>query len=191
MYNFYAYLYRMKYINRWGLMRNTETENIKEHSFDVACLTHALCLLSEEPVDTEKAVLMALYHDLTETITGDLATPVKYFDPEIRTAYKRVERIAADKLLEQLPPETAERYRPLIAEQDGPEARLVKAADKLSAYIKCATELKAGNTEFSAAAEATLAAVRALRCQAADLFCEKYLESYLLSLDELKQTGVK
>lgn len=191
MYSFYAYLHRMKYINRWGLMRNTETENIKEHTLDVAFIAHALAILSVQrlgkQVDPEKTVLLALFHDVTEVITGDLATPIKYFDPEIRDSYKRIEAVAADKLLEMLPEDMRGAYAPLLNAEEGEEARLVKAADKLSAHIKCLTELKAGNSEYAAAAKATGRAIAKMNCPEAQIFIDEFIQSYTLSLDELNK----
>lgn len=191
MYSFYAYLHRMKYINRWGLMRNTETENIKEHTLDVVVIAHALAVIARErlgkSIDVEKVMLRALLHDVTEVITGDLATPIKYFDPEIRDSYKRIEEIAADKLLEMLPSDMRCAYEPYMCTEDSEEERLVKAADKISAHIKCLTELKAGNGEYAAAAKATGKAVEKFNCPEAKIFIDEFISSYTLSLDELNK----
>ena len=154
---FFALISRMRYIGRWGLMRNTRVENVSEHSHMVAILAHALAVLKNERfgghVDPGEAAVAALYHDAPEILTGDLPTPVKYFNPDIQGAYKQVEAVAADQLLALLPEELRALYRPYVSETCDPEIHaLVKAADKLSAYIKCVEELKAGNLEFREAA---------------------------------------
>ena len=163
-YNFFALMGRMKYIDRWGLMRNTQVENIQEHSHMVAVLAHALAVIGREKfggrVDPGEAAIAGLYHDASEILTGDLPTPVKYDNPAIKEAYKAVERVAADKLLTMLPPELGEAFAPYVREELESELlTVVKAADKLSAYLKCVEELKAGNTEFKKAKEQTYAAL--------------------------------
>lgn len=189
-YPFYAMLSRMKNISRWALMHNTRTENICEHSQEVAVLAHALGLLQNRrfggKVNVERCVLIALYHDATEILTGDMPTPVKYDNPAIREAYKQVEAVAADKLLSLLPPELEPDYRTLFLPSDSEEQRIVKAADKLSALIKCVEEIKQGNREFSKALKSTEAAVRALNLPAADYFLKECLPAYKLTLDELQ-----
>lgn len=189
--HFFAYLSRMKLIQRWSLMRNIQPENIQEHSQQVAVLAHALCEIDnayfQGGSDAGKAVLLALYHDVGEVIIGDLPTPVKYFNPEIKRAYGEIEDVARDKLLSLLPPELAQRYRPLFfADTESREARFVKAADKLAAYIKCVEEISAGNREFSQAERS----VRAELARFDDLpavgwFVAHCLDSFAMTLDEL------
>lgn len=187
---FYAMLSRMKYINRWALMRNTREENICEHSHEVAVLAHALALLHNRRfgghADPGRCALLALYHDAPEILTGDLPTPVKYDNPAIREAYRQVEDIASDRLLSLLPAELRPDYRPLLKDEgeDREERLLIKAADKLSALIKCVEELRQGNREFAQARLSTEQAVRALGLPAADYFLEEFLPAYELTLDE-------
>ena len=189
--HFFAYLSRMRYISRWGLMRNTFQENIQEHSHMVAVLAHALAVIRRDifsrPADPGLAASAALFHDASEILTGDLPTPVKYANPEIRDAYKQVESVAAHKLLSMLPGALQGAYTPLLTEDYDPATReLVKAADKLSAHIKCLEELKAGNREFAAAAEQTLAALKAMEVPEVDYFLDHFLPSFSLTLDELQ-----
>ena len=187
---FYAMLSRMKYINRWALMRNTREENICEHSHEVAVLAHALALLHNRRfggrADPGRCALLALYHDAPEILTGDLPTPVKYDNPAIREAYRQVEDVASDRLLSLLPEELRPDYQPLLKDEgeDREERLLVKAADKLSALIKCVEELRQGNREFAQARLSTERAVRALGLPAADYFLEEFLPAYELTLDE-------
>ena len=156
---FFALISRMRYIGRWGLMRNTFEENIQEHSHMVAVLAHGLAMIQRdilgEPADPDRCAVAALFHDASEILTGDLPTPIKYYNPEIKSAYKQIEAVSCEKLLALLPPELQAGYRPLLFESDPGTAKIVKAADKLSAYIKCVEELKAGNSEFEAAARQT------------------------------------
>lgn len=187
---FYALLGRMRYITRWGLMRNTFSENIQEHSHQVAVLAHALALIRRdilhlEGPDPNRCAVAALYHDATEILTGDLPTPIKYYNPEIKTAYKQVEHIAGERLLTMLPPELRNSYAPLVMEEDEQIGRTVKAADKLSAYIKCVEEQKAGNSEFDSAAEQTMEAMRAMGLPELDWFVENCLLPFSLNLDQL------
>ena len=187
--SFFALTSRMKYISRWGLMRNSRTENIAEHSLETAIITHLLCELRNRrfggSVDVSKAVLTAVYHDVPEIITGDLPTPVKYYDPEIKSAYKRVEEAAAEKLEDSLPEDLRPAYSPLLRESADPEiAALVKAADKLSALIKCIEERRSGNEDFAEAERSTLAAVRAMNLKEAEVFLDEFLPAYGLTLDE-------
>lgn len=191
--HFFAVLSRMKYINRWALMRNTRQENICEHSQDVAVLAHALAVLTNRRfgghVDAGSCVLLALYHDAPEIFTGDLPTPVKYDNPAIRDAYRQVETVSAEKLLSMLPDDLRADYRELLLSREGEkrypeEYRLVKAADKLSALIKCVEELQQGNREFEQARRACEAAVRRMRLPAADCFLEEFLPAFELTLDE-------
>ena len=187
---FYALLGRMRYITRWGLMRNTFSENIQEHSHQVAVLAHALALIRREILhlpgpDPDKCAVAALYHDASEILTGDLPTPIKYYNPDIKQAYKQVERIAGERLLDLLPQQLKDCYAPLIFEDDEAVKPVVKAADKLSAYIKCIEEQKAGNTEFDSAAEATLAALRKMDLPELTWFIENCLDPFRKNLDQL------
>ena len=187
---FYALLGRMRYITRWGLMRNTFSENIQEHSHQVAVLAHALALIRRDILhlpgpDPDKCAVAALYHDASEILTGDLPTPIKYYNPHIRTAYKEVERIAGQRLLEMLPPALQEAYRPLVLEENEAITAVVKAADKLSAYIKCVEEQKAGNTEFDSAATQGMQAMKAMELPELNWFIENCLEPFSLNLDQL------
>ena len=189
-YRFFAFLSRMRYITRWGLMRNTFSENIQEHSHMVAVLAHGLAMIRREilglPADPERCATAALFHDASEILTGDLPTPIKYFNPEIKAAYKQVEYISGTKLLDMLPEELREHYAPLVYENDESVLPIVKAADKLSAHIKCLEELKAGNTEFEAAAIQTKEALIAMDLPELNWFLEHCLPSFSRSLDELE-----
>ncbi|MCR4839134.1 MAG: 5'-deoxynucleotidase [Eubacterium sp.] len=194
--HFFATLSRMKYIERWALMRSSRPENISEHSLDVAMIAHALAVIGNvrynRDVDAEKAALIGLYHDASEIITGDMPTPVKYFNANIRNAYKDVEAIANDRLLSQLPEDLRPAYETIFRpdKTDEREAllhRLVKAADKISALIKCIEEERSGNQEFKSAKEST---ERALKYMAEELpevrdFLRDFLPSYGKTLDEL------
>ncbi len=187
---FYALLGRMRYITRWGLMRNTFSENIQEHSHQVAVLAHALALIRRqilklEGPDPERCAVAALYHDASEILTGDLPTPIKYYNPDIKDAYKQVERIAGERLLAMLPEELADSYASLVLESDEQINAVVKAADKLSAYIKCIEEQKAGNTEFDSAAAQTMAAMTAMDRPELVWFIENCLEPFSRNLDQL------
>ncbi len=187
---FYALLGRMRYITRWGLMRNTFSENIQEHSHQVAVLAHALALIRREILhldgpDPDRCAVAALYHDASEILTGDLPTPIKYYNPDIKQAYKQVERIAGERLLDMLPPELRSCYASLVLEDEEDVMPIVKAADKLSAYIKCVEEQKAGNTEFDSAAGLTLAALKKLEMPELDWFMDNCLEAFSLNLDQL------
>lgn len=187
---FYALMGRMRYITRWGLMRNTFSENISEHSHITAVLAHALALIRRDILqlpgpDPDRCAVAALYHDASEILTGDLPTPIKYYNPDIKTAYKQVERVAGERLLEMLPPELRESYAPLVLEDDRELEPIVKAADKLSAHIKCLEEQKAGNTEFDTAAKQTWEAMRAMKLPELDWFLEHCLSPFSLTLDQL------
>ena len=187
---FYALLGRMKYITRWGLMRNTFSENIQEHSHQVAVLAHALALIRRdilhlEGPDPDRCAVAALYHDASETLTGDMPTPIKYYNPDIKAAYKQVERVAGRRLLDMLPPELRASYEHLVMEDDPEVTPTVKAADKLSAYIKCIEEKKAGNTEFDSAAQSTMEAMTAMEIPELDWFIENCLPAFCLNLDQL------
>ena len=190
--SFFAMLFRMKYINRWGLMRNTRWENLSEHSLETAMLAHILAVIGNRRLKRqyplEHIVLHALYHDCSEILTGDLPTPIKYYNPAIRDSYKAVESVAQDRLLSMLGEELAEEYEPILKESDVDVANLVKAADKLSAYIKCVEEGKAGNNEFRAAAEQILDALRQNPLPEVHYFMEHFLPAFELTLDELNET---
>ena len=188
--DFFALMGRMRYITRWGLMRNTFSENVQEHSHQVAVLAHALALIRREVLklegpDPDRCAVAALYHDATEILTGDLPTPIKYYNPSIRTAYKQVERIAGERLLDILPEALRESYAPLVLEEDESVEPIVKAADKLAAHIKCIEERKAGNTEFDSAAELTRKAMEEMDRPELNWFIENCLASFCLNLDQL------
>lgn len=187
---FYALLGRMRYITRWGLMRNSFSENIQEHSHQVAVLAHALGLIRRDILklpgpDPERCAVAALYHDVSEIVTGDLPTPIKYYSPTIRDAYKQVEHIAGERLLDMLPPELRSSYVDYIHESDEELNPIVKAADKLSAYIKCVEEQKAGNKEFESAAMQTMAAMHAMDLPELEWFIYHCLPAFGYNLDEL------
>ena len=188
---FYALMGRMRYITRWGLMRNTFSENIQEHSHQVAVLAHALAVIRRDVLglpgaDPDKCAVAALYHDASEILTGDLPTPIKYYNPDIKSAYKQVERIAGERLLQMLPPQLVASYEHLVLEDDEAVLPTVKAADKLSAYIKCVEELKAGNNEFREAAAQTRRALEEYGLTEVDYFMSTFMDSFSLTLDELK-----
>ena len=181
----------MKHIKRWALMRNTWQEDIAQHSLQVAMIAHALAVLRNERfgggANPERAMALAVYHEAPEVITGDMATPIKYFNPGIRSAYKEIEGIAADKLHSMLPDDLRPAYAPLLLDPErDPEWRRVKAADKLSAYIKCVEELKAGNLEFKKAAEQTRRALDEMKMPELDYFMAHCMESFSMTLDELE-----
>ena len=187
---FYALMGRMRYITRWGLMRNTFSENIQEHSHQVAVLAHALALIRRdilglEGPDPNRCAVAALYHDASEILTGDLPTPIKYYNPDIKDAYKQVERIAGERLLDMLPPALRASYEHLVLEDDETVEPIVKAADKLSAHIKCLEEQKAGNTEFDSAASQTWESMKAMHLPELDWFLDNCLGAYSLNLDQL------
>ena len=188
--HFFAYISRMRFIQRWALMRNTAPENVQEHSHQVAVLAHALAVLRNEKfgghVDAGAVAVAALYHDASEILTGDMPTPIKYDNPAIRTAYKDVEAVAEHKLLNMLPEELRGVYAPILTVEDPEIEALVKAADKLSAYIKCVEELKAGNNEFREAAAQTRKALESYGMPEVESFLETFMDSFSLTLDELK-----
>ena len=190
MSSFFAYISRMRYIKRWALMRNSSEENIQEHSHMVAVLAHALAVIRNRnfggSVDVGRVTAAALYHDASEILTGDMPTPIKYYNPAIRESYKDIERAANEKLLAMLPEELREDYAPILCSEDAEIHRIVKAADKLSAYIKCTEELKAGNREFAQAAEQTLAALRSYEMPELEYFMKHCLPAFSLTLDELQ-----
>ena len=188
---FFALLSRMRFIARWGLMRSSIPENVQEHSHETAVYAHALGLIRREvfhrPCDAERLAVLALYHDASETLTGDLPTPVKYYDRRIRTAYKDVERQAEEKLLTLLPEELRTAYAPVLSPQTADEElwQLVKAADKLSALTKCIAERKAGNLEFLSAESAARSAIEKMALPEAEWFLSHCVPAYELNLDEL------
>ncbi len=189
--HFYAMLSRMKYINRWGLMNNTKYENLSEHSIQVAMIAHCLVLIHNKRfggnLNGERAALLAVYHDSTEIITGDMPTPIKYFNPDIKSAYKEIENRAADKLVSMLPEDFREDMEQIIKISGSEDDKLkvfVKAADKLSALIKCIEEIKMGNTEFSKAKEATQNAIHKMNLPEVKVFEEEFLPSFYLTLDD-------
>jgi len=189
---FYALMGRMRYITRWGLMRNTFSENIQEHSHQVAVLAHALALIRRDILglpgpDPDRCAVAALYHDASEILTGDLPTPIKYYNPEIKGAYKEVERIAGEKLLSMLPQQLRDSYAHLILEDDQEILPIIKAADKLSAHIKCLEEQKAGNTEFDSAARQTWDAMKSMALPELEWFLAECLGAFSLNLDELEK----
>ncbi|MBQ1169335.1 MAG: 5'-deoxynucleotidase [Oscillospiraceae bacterium] len=187
---FYALLGRMRYITRWGLMRNTFSENISEHSHMTAVLAHALALIRRDILnlptpDPDRCAVAALYHDASEILTGDLPTPIKYYTPEIKEAYKQVERVAGNRLLDMLPPQLRASYEHLVLEDEEDVLPFVKAADKLSAHIKCLEEQKAGNTEFDTAAKQTWESMKAMNRPELDWFLANCLGAFALNLDQL------
>ena len=188
--HFFAYISRMRFIQRWALMRNTAPENVQEHSHQVAVLAHALAVIRNEKfggsIDAGAVTVAALYHDASEILTGDMPTPIKYDNPAIRKAYKDVEAVAERKLLDMVPAELRRAYEPVLTDVGGDTERLVKAADKLSAYIKCVEELKAGNLEFREAAAQTRAALEAYDLPEVAYFMDTFMDSFSLTLDQLK-----
>ncbi|HCC35189.1 MAG TPA: 5'-deoxynucleotidase [Ruminococcaceae bacterium] len=188
--HFFAQLSRMKYISRWGLMRNTRPENLSEHSLEVAVLAHALCVIKNRRfsgnLSPERAALLGIYHDAGEILTGDMPTPVKYYNPEIKSAYKQVERMAGQHLISSLPDDLRGDFSPLIdqREEDAELIKIVKAADKLSALIKCMEEQRNGNREFDHALTSTKEILERMRMPEVDCFMREFLESFALTLDE-------
>ena len=188
--NFFALISRMRYIERWSLMRNSIHENIQEHSHMVAVIAHVLGVIRRDvfgiPCDADACATVALYHDASEILTGDLPTPIKYHDDEIMSAYRRVETIASKKLLGMLPEELQAAFEPILTGQTQRELHpIVKAADKLSAYIKCIEERKAGNNEFLNAEKQTLEAIHAYNMPEAEYFIEHFIPAFEKTLDEL------
>ena len=191
MNNFFGMLSRMKYINRWGLMRNNINENIAEHSLQVAIIAHGLAVIGNKRfgrnLNAEYIAMMGIKHDTTEIITGDLPTPIKYYAPEIRDAYKKVENIAANQLLKELPEDMQEAYEDILIEDDSIEWKYVKAADKLSAYIKCIEEKNTGNTDFAKAEDTIRKALEDMQMEEIDVFIEEFLPAYVMTLDEINK----
>lgn len=193
MSHFFAYLSRMKYIQRWSLMRSVVPENIQEHSLQVAVIAHSLAIIRNKlfggNVDPDRIAVLAMYHDMSEVITGDLPSPIKYFSPDIKIAYKQIEENAVTRMLNLLPEELKEDYFSLVMDQNEPEAHhlLIKAADKLSAYIKCVEELSARNSDFSQAEKVIRKNLRDMKLPEVDYFMEKFIPSFSLTLDEMSQ----
>lgn len=187
--DFFALMFRMKYINRWGLMRLVESENLSVHSLECAMLAHGLAVIGNtyfgKSYNADHIALAAMYHDAPEIVTGDMPTPVKYYDESTRTAYKAVEQAAVERFLAYLPAELRTPYEDALCCSDE-EHKIIKAADKLCAYIKCRSELDIGNREFVYAANSTLAQMKEYGCEELDYFMENCLESFGKSLDELK-----
>ena len=190
MSKFFAYLNRMKYIKRWSLMRSVKEENIMEHSHQVAVIAHALAVIKNKEfggnVNIEKVVLIAQYHEVGEVITGDLPTPIKYFNPEIKSAYKDLEQKACEKILSFLPENMVSEYQKyVLPDVESEEYRLVKAADRLSAYLKCIEEIKMGNLEFKKAKSSILSDLKSLKSPEVSFYLKEFAPAYELTLDEL------
>ena len=190
-FNFYAYMDRMKYIKRWQLMRCSQEENIIEHSYNVALYAHALAIIKNKKfggnVDVSKAVLYALYHESSEVMTGDLPTPIKYYNHSISGAYKDLEKKACERLCEMLPEELGEELSPFVlADEDSEEYKIMKAADRLAAYVKCLSELRSSNGEFVKAKKSIEEDLRRRNMPEVNYFLEKFADSFSLTLDELE-----
>ena len=189
MSHFFAYLGRMKHIIRWGLMRNTQPENIQEHSLQVAMIGHGLATIRNRHfggnVNADRVATLAVFHEASEVITGDMATPIKYFNPYIKQAYKHIEQVANEKLYSMLPEELQADYQPLLFQQESEEHRLMKAADKICAYLKCLDELKAGNREFEKATVSIRKELDDLALPEVNYFLIHFAPSFSLTLDEL------
>ena len=190
--HFFAYMARMKFIQRWGVMRNTQSENIQEHSLQAAILAHALAVIARDrfgrDVDPERVMALAVFHDASEVITGDLPSPIKHHDPELSSAYGRIEEAARKRLTAMLPDDMRDVYRPLLLCKDRPQhVQLVKAADKLCSYLKCLEELKGGNEEFTHARDAIEGEIEAIDLPEVAWFMERFVTSFSLTLDELNQ----
>ena len=190
--NFYAMMSRMKYINRWGLMNNTKYENLSEHSLQVAMLAHCLVLIHNKrfagSLNAERASILAVFHDSTEIITGDMPTPIKYFNNTIKDAYKDIENAAADRLCSLLPEDFREDMELIIkqnSDEDKELKKFVKAADRFSALIKCIEELRMGNEEFRQAKTGIEKSIQEMNMPEAEVFSKEFLPAFLLSLDEM------
>ena len=190
--HFFAYMNRMKYIRRWGLMRNTKIENDIEHAFQTAMIAHAIALLGNERYErsynAERIAVLGMYHDASEVITGDLPTPIKHNNPAIKKEYHKLEAIAQKRLLTMLPADIMPDYEPLIEpDETTAEWRIVKAADKISAYLKRAEERSAGNREFLQAEETTLASIRKIDLPEVQDFMDEFVPGFSMSLDEISR----
>ena len=191
MSNFLAYISRMKYIKRWGLMRSSREENVQEHSLQVAMFAHCLALIENKryggTLDPQHVMAIAVYHETGEVITGDLVTPIKYYNPQITQAYKDVEKVAEETMIAMLPEEFQADYRELIQPKDEYEAKIVKAADTLAAYAKCIEELKTGNIEFAKAKETVLARLHEMEMPCVEDFLREFMPGFEVTLDELNE----
>lgn len=185
---FFAFVSRMKFINRWSLMRNTSYESLSVHSSEVAMIAHALCVIGNKRLgknyDEAGAAVFGLYHDASEIITGDMPTPVKYDNANIKKAFKDIEDVASEKLIEMLPDDMKEEYRKILF-YDEDYKKIIKAADKISAIIKCEEELKMGNSEFKNAKKTCLKALKEMKCEEADIFMKEFFPAFSLTLDEM------
>lgn len=185
--HYYAILSRMKNINRWGLMRNTRPENLSEHSLEVAIIAHALALIGKNRLgkntNPDKVAVAAIFHDTSEIITGDMPTPIKYYNLEMKEAYKKIEAVAEDQLVSMLPTDFKEEFKGIYRPEEE-TVKYVKAADKISALIKCIEEIKMGNMEFKDAESSTKAAISALNMPEVEIFMDEFIESYYLTLDQ-------
>lgn len=188
-YPFFAMLSRLKFIKRWALMRNTESETLSDHTSQVAFIAHALALIGNQRLgksyDANRVCALALYHDVTEILTGDMPTPIKYKNETLKNAYKSVEKEAAQTMLGMLPEDMSGIYEQILIPEKNEEMLLVKAADKISAIIKCVEEKRAGNLEFNSAEKANLKQLEKMNCEEAKIFIFEFLESYSCNLDEL------
>ena len=190
MHGFFAFMNRMKYIKRWSLMRSTTGENIMEHSQQVSMLAHALAVINnvvfKGDANPEKAACYAMYHEASEVITGDLPTPIKYYNKELTDAYKELEALATERLNNMLPEELKSAYSEyLTPDKDCIESKLVKIADKLAAYLKCVEEIRCGNKEFVKAEKSIKSALKAFKSQELDYFMTNFAPAFAISLDEL------
>ncbi|MBQ2274712.1 MAG: 5'-deoxynucleotidase [Clostridia bacterium] len=187
--HFYSMLSRMKYIERWALMRNTQKENLSEHSLETAFIAHALAVIKNRRlggnVNAERVALIAMFHDTTEILTGDLPTPIKYYSDDIRNVYKKIETVAGTQLTELLPEDLREDFINIYNCNDEEINKIIKAADKISALIKCVCEKNAGNNEFLAAEKATRASIEGMRLPEADIFLAEFMESFTQPLDSI------
>lgn len=190
MYSFFAMISRIKYINRWGLMNNTRQENLSEHSLEVAIIAHALGVINNKrfngSINPERLAVLAMYHDASEIITGDLPTPVKYNNDKIKTAYKEIEEQAQLSLIKMLPQDIAQEYESILCEQESEAVlwKYIKAADKISALIKCTEELTMGNKEFTKAHQSTVQAIELIDLPEVKVFMDEMFPAYELTLDE-------
>ena len=191
MHHFFAYVSRLKFIRRWGLMRSTQPENDAEHSLQVAMIAHGLAVIARDrygkDVDPEHVLALAVYHDATEVITGDLPTPVKYHSPELRTSYKQLEALASQRLAAMLPENMRPAFAPYLADGEDYAHQLVKAADRISAYLKCIEEEKMGNRDFAHAKTAVLQSITMIDLPEVQAFMAEFVPSFSLSPDELSR----
>ena len=187
--HFFALMARMKYIERWGLMRSLQKENIQEHSLQTAMIAHALALIAnrffDKNYDADRVAVTAMYHEASEILTGDLPTPIKYYNPEIKTAYKYIEGVATDKILDLLPEELRGAYAPILKMEEPEEKKLVKYADRICAYLKCVEEVKAGNHEFDDAMAAIKKDLDAIDAPEVRYFMENFTSGFAMTLDQI------